>query len=207
MFPLNHNQLLPLERLEAIAEKEADLYKAALPFSHGVYDDVFDPSILDKVIDEFEEGEKTWKQFESKYEKKLQMNRDLSLQPVTRSLIHNLNSEPFLNFLEQLTGIRGLIPDPYLQGGGLHKIPRGGKLGVHVDFNGHKTMHVYRRLNVLVYLNRDWDEAWGGYFELWDQEKNGCVKKLLPIFNRMAIFTTTSTSFHGSVITGSTPWP
>ena len=170
MFPLNHNQLLPLERLEAIAEKEADLYKAALPFSHGVYDDVFDPIILDKVIDEFEEGEKTWRQFESKYEKKLQMNRDLSLQPVTRSLIHNLNSEPFLNFLEKLTGISGLIPDPYLQGGGLHKIPRGGKLGVHVDFNGHKTMHVYRRLNVLVYLNRGWDEAWGDYFELWDQK-------------------------------------
>ncbi len=200
MFTLNHNEMLPLEKLEKIAKSEADNYKNAAPFAHGVYDDVFPPELLDKVIEEFEEGEKQWKEFESKYEKKLQMNRDINLQPVTRALIHNLNSEPFLNFLEELTGIEGLIPDPYLAGGGLHKIPRGGKLGVHVDFNQHTTMNVYRRLNVLVYLNKDWQEEWGGHFELWDEKQEGCQKKLLPLFNRMAIFTTTSTSFHGHPI-------
>lgn len=193
----NHNQLLPFARLDSIAANEAENYKNAAPFAHGVYDDVFNSEVLDKVIEEFEEGEKEWLQFESKYEKKLQMNRDINLQPVTRALIHNLNSEPFLNFLEKLTGIKGLIPDPYLSGGGLHKIPRGGKLGVHVDFNEHATMNVYRRLNVLVYLNKDWQEEWGGHFELWDEKRLGPVKRVLPIFNRMAIFTTTSTSFHG----------
>jgi Rps23 Pro-64 3,4-dihydroxylase Tpa1-like proline 4-hydroxylase len=197
MFAFNHNQMLPLEKLDQIAEAEAENYKNAAPFEHGVYDDVFDPDILDKVIEEFEEGEKSWKEFESKYEKKLQMNRDINLQPVTRSLIHNLNSEPFLNFLEKLTGIKGLIPDPYLAGGGLHKIPRGGKLGVHVDFNQHTTMNVYRRLNVLIYLNKDWQEEWLGHFQLWDENKEGCKKKILPNFNRMAIFSTTNTSFHG----------
>ncbi|PCK08429.1 MAG: hypothetical protein COA42_09255 [Alteromonadaceae bacterium] len=119
------------------------------------------------------------------------------MQPITRALIHNLNSEPFLNFLSKLTGIKGLIPDPYLAGGGLHKIQRGGKLGVHVDFNEHETMNVYRRINVLVYLNKDWLKEWGGHFELWDGDKQGCITKLLPLFNRMAIFTTTATSFHG----------
>lgn len=193
----NHNEMLPYARLEEIATNESEAYINAEPFAHGVYDNVFDPALLDKVIDEFEEGEKSWKEFESKYEKKLQMNRDVNLQPVTRALIHNLNSEPFLNFLEKLTGIEGLIPDPYLAGGGLHKIPRGGKLGVHVDFNEHTTMNVYRRLNVLVYLNKDWQEEWGGHFELWDEHKKGAIKKVLPIFNRMAIFTTTNTSFHG----------
>ncbi len=197
MFSLNHNQLLPIDKLGSIAANQADEYINAAPFAHGVYDDVFAPELLDKVIDEFEEGEKTWKEFESKYEKKLQMNRDINLQPVTRAFIHNLNSEPFLNFLEKLTGIKGLIPDPYLSGGGLHKIPRGGKLGVHVDFNEHTTMNVYRRLNVLIYLNRDWKEEWGGNFELWDEKQLGCQKKVAPLFNRMAIFTTTATSFHG----------
>ena len=86
---------------------------------------------------------------------------------------------------------------PYLEGGGLHKIPRGGKLGVHVDFNEHQSMDVYRRINVLVYLNKDWLEEWGGHFELWDEKKRGCITKVLPIFNRMAVFTTTATSFHG----------
>ncbi|WP_086930539.1 2OG-Fe(II) oxygenase [Agarilytica rhodophyticola] len=197
MFNLNHNQLLPITKLEQIAEFESERYINSHPYAHGVYDDVFEPELLDIIINEFEEGEKQWKEFESKYEKKLQMNRDINLQPVTRAFIHNLNSEPFLNFLENLTGIKGLIPDPYLVGGGLHKIPRGGKLGVHVDFNEHTTMNVYRRLNVLVYLNKDWKEEWGGHLELWDEKREGCQKRLLPLYNRMAIFTTTNTSFHG----------
>ena len=197
MFSLNHNQLLPTEKLEKIADDQALAYQQASPFAHGVYDDVFDISLLDKVIEEFEEGEKEWKEFDTKYEKKFQMNKDINLQPVTRAFIHNLNSEPFLSFLEKLTGIDGLIPDPYLEGAGLHKIPRGGKLGVHVDFNGHNKMNVYRRLNVLIYLNKDWKEEYGGYFELWDEQQGSCQKKLLPLFNRMAIFSTTSTSFHG----------
>lgn len=194
---LNHNQFLPYEKLMDLADAHADAYQQAAPFAHGVYDDVFDPELLDKVIAEFEEGEKQWKEFDTKYEKKYQMNKDINLQPVTRALIHNLNSEPFLAFLEKLTGIDGLIPDPYLEGAGLHKIPRGGKLGVHVDFNGHNKMSVYRRLNVLIYLNKDWKEEYGGHFELWDGQQGSCQKKLLPVFNRMAIFSTTSTSFHG----------
>ena len=194
---LNHNQMVPFENLYKLAEEQAETYKTAKPFAHGYYDDVFPEELLDGVIEEFELGEKQWREFESKYEKKLQMNQDCNLQPITRALIHNLNSEPFLKFLTKLTGIEGLIPDPYLVGGGLHKIERGGKLGVHVDFNVHEVMAVTRRLNVLVYLNKDWLEEWGGHFELWDADKKGCEAKFLPLFNRMAIFTTTSTSFHG----------
>lgn len=198
MFELNHNQLLPVEKLDkVIAEGAAEAYANAHPFPFGFYDNLFDESLLSRVIEEFEEGEKEWKSFETEYEKKLQMNKDINLQPVTRALIHNLNSEPFLSFLEKLTGIEGLVPDPYLEGGGLHKIERGGKLGVHVDFNQHKKMGVYRRLNVLIYLNKDWKEEYGGHFELWDGVEGTCQQKILPVFNRMAIFTTTSTSFHG----------
>lgn len=197
MYALNHNQMLPLARLTEIADGEAQNYQQAWPYAHGVYDNLFPEELLDQVIAEFEEGEKQWREFESKYEKKFQMNNDVNMQPVTRAFIHNLNSEPFLSFLEKLTGVEGLIPDPYLQGAGLHKIPRGGKLGIHVDFNEHRKMNLYRRLNVLIYLNRDWKEEYGGHFELWNEKKNQCEKKLLPIFNRMAIFTTTATSFHG----------
>lgn len=205
MYTLNHNQMLPLARLTEIADSEAKNYQQAWPFAHGVYDNLFPEELLDKVISEFEEGEKQWREFESKYEKKFQMNNDVNMQPVTRAFIHNLNSEPFLAFLEKLTGVEGLIPDPYLQGAGLHKIPRGGKLGIHVDFNEHRKMNLYRRLNVLIYLNRDWTEEYGGHFELWNEKKNQCEKRLLPIFNRMAIFTTTATSFHGHPVPLSCP--
>ncbi|MFV8819491.1 2OG-Fe(II) oxygenase [Haliea sp. E17] len=197
MFNLSHNEFLPYDKLNEISERFADGYKSAIPFAHGVFDDVFDPALLDEIIKEFEAGEKTWTEFKTKYEKKYQMSHDIALQPVSRAFIHNLNSEPFIRFLERLTGIQGLIPDPYLFGGGLHKIPRGGKLGVHVDFNHHRLMQVNRRINLLIYLNKDWKEEYGGHFELWDEKKHSCVTKILPTFNRMAIFTTTPTSFHG----------
>ena len=200
MFALNHNEFLPIDKLKSIAQDCSENYREALPFAHGVYDDVFAPEILDKVIEEFDQGEKQWHAFETKYEKKFQMSEDVMLPPVTRAFIHNLNSEPFLRFLEELTGIEGLIPDPYLSGAGMHRIPMGGKLGVHVDFNRHSIMKVHRRLNLLIYLNKDWKEDYGGHFELWDQNKNACVKKVLPIYNRMALFTTTNTSFHGHPI-------
>lgn len=106
MQSFNHNEMLPLEKLTQIANSESENYIHAAPFAHGVYDNVFSPELLDKVIEEFETGEKQWTEFESKYEKKLQMNRDINLQPVTRALIHNLNSEPYLAFLEKLTGDR-----------------------------------------------------------------------------------------------------
>ncbi len=192
-----YNSMLPYEKLEALAKEEHNNYQTAAPFKHGVYDEVFDPEVLDAILDEIETVESNWKSFETVYEKKLQFNRDQNLPPITRAFIHNLNSEPFLEFLSELTGIQGLIPDPYLVGGGIHKIPRGGKLGVHVDFNQHDKLNAFRRLNVIIYLNKDWKEEYGGHFQLWREATGGCEKKVLPIFNRMAIFTTTNTSFHG----------
>jgi Rps23 Pro-64 3,4-dihydroxylase Tpa1-like proline 4-hydroxylase len=68
----------------------------------------------------------------------------------------------FIDFLETLTGITGLLPDPHLWGGGLHQIQRGGFLKVHADFNRHERLDLDRRLNLLVYLNKDWKEEYGG---------------------------------------------
>jgi Rps23 Pro-64 3,4-dihydroxylase Tpa1-like proline 4-hydroxylase len=81
--------------------------------------------------------------------------------------VHFLNSQPFLEFLQQLTGIKEtLIPDPYFEGGGFHEIKPGGYLKMHVDFHKHKLTKLDRRLNILVYLNEDWKEEYGGHFEL-----------------------------------------
>ncbi len=194
---ISHNGMLPLEKLKQLALENREQYASNQPFPHIVLDDVFPPEILDVVLKEFETGELKWKEYSSKYEKKFQMNEDASMPEVSRQFLHNLNSQPFLEFLSVLTGIEGLIPDPYLKGGGYHQIPRGGKLGIHIDFNRHNVMSVYRRLNVIIYLNKDWDESYGGHFELWNELDGECKKKVLPIFNRMAIFTTTQKSFHG----------
>lgn len=118
--------------------------------------------------------------------------------PKVRELIHFLNSEPFLVFLQELTSIKeSLIGDPYLIGGGLHEIKRGGLLKVHADFNKHTLTGLDRRLNVLVYLNKDWKEEYGGHFELWDKDMQRSAKKILPAFNTLAMFSTTDFSYHG----------
>lgn len=107
------------------------------------------------------------------------------------------NSAPFLQFLEGLTTVDGLIPDPYFSGGGFHEIARDGKLGIHADFRIQNQLHLNRRLNVLIYLNKNWDQSYGGELEIWDREMSGKVKGIAPVFNRCVIFNTDANSYHG----------
>ena len=144
-----------------------------------------------------EKDDGSWHQFDNNREKKLASLGDEQLGPYTRALIANLNSGTFINFLEKLTGIKGLVGDPYLEGAGMHRIEPGGKLSVHVDFNKHGKMNLDRRLNILIYLNEDWEEEYGGHFELWNKDMSQAVVKILPLFNRMAMFSTTEISLHG----------
>lgn len=54
-----------------------------------------------------------------------------------------------------------------------------------------------RKLNLLLYLNKDWNEEWGGDLELWDKNKENCITKISPIANRCVIFNTTGFAWHG----------
>lgn len=100
-----------------------------------------------------------------------------------------LNSPPVLRFLEELTGIPALVPDPYYLGGGLHQIERGGFLKIHADFNWREQMRLHRRINLLIYLNKDWKDEYGGHLELWDgNQVGGCRKKILPVFGAVRDF-------------------
>jgi Rps23 Pro-64 3,4-dihydroxylase Tpa1-like proline 4-hydroxylase len=117
--------------------------------------------------------------------------------PYVRFFFAHLNSIFFLGFLSELTGIPDLISDPYFDGAGLHETLPGGWLDVHADFNFHGASFLDRRLNVLVYLNRDWREEWGGALELWNADLSRCGRRVVPAFNRTVVFSTTDASFHG----------
>lgn len=99
--------------------------------------------------------------------------------------------------MEKLTGIDHIILDTHFEGGGTHEIKAGGFLKVHTDFNWHKTLRLDRSINLLIYLNEEWDESWGGELELWDSEMKGKVVSTAPIFNRTVVFSTTGYSYHG----------
>ena len=98
---------------------------------------------------------------------------------------------------QQLTGIDGLLPDPHMTGGGLHQYLPGAELRVHADFNKLPGYGLDRRLNLLLYLNPAWDEAWGGALELWDRDMQACVQRIAPVANRCVVFSTTRDSYHG----------
>ena len=162
-------------------------------------DGLFDDADLEAVLREFPgPGAIEWRKFDSPREKKLGYFHESSVVNDTiRRFLDAMNGFEMLLFLEALTGIQGLIPDPYFGGGGLHQIEPGGFLKVHADFNVHPKLKLDRRLNMLIYLNKNWSEEYGGHLELWDAETLMPRKKVLPVFNRTVVFSTTDTSLHG----------
>lgn len=115
----------------------------------------------------------------------------------TRSFVNYLNSKPFLSILESITGIKNLHGDPDLQGGGIHAIGAGGFLKLHTDFNWHKKMNMHRRLNLLIYLNNDWQDEWLGAIELWDPTATEKLASFMPTLGTALLFETSDKSYHG----------
>lgn len=175
----------------------AERYSDGHPFPHIIIDDFFDPEILEQILAEFPAPNKKWKEFDNEREIKLATRGESRIPNFTRQFLYNLNSETFLNFLSDLTGIKNLISDPYFEGGGLHQILPGGKLAIHADFNKHSKLKLDRKLNILIYLNKNWKEQYGGHLELWDKSMKECRCKVMPVFNRVVIFTTQSDTYHG----------
>lgn len=119
------------------------------------------------------------------------------LPPLITSMFYELSSPPFLRFLESVTGISGLIPDPYYEGGGLHCSGPGGVLVPHTDFHYYERLHLYRRINLLLYLNPEWDESFGGCLELWRKGDREPTRRVVPNWGTCVIFRTDDDSVHG----------
>jgi hypothetical protein len=127
--------------------------------------------------------------------------------PVAR-LNKLLASSTFLDDLAYITEIPNLLADEQLVGGGMHLTGPGGRLDVHVDFNFIPERKIHRRLNLLLYLNPTWEEAWGGHIQLWDKDVKNCREAFAPRQNRCVIFETSDISFHGvAPVTTAAPYP
>lgn len=195
---LTMESFLPLARMRELAAAGDSSYINAKPYPHVVFDNFFDPALLDVVLEEFPRPDAIkWQRFDNAREVKLASAAESSFGGTTRLLMYHLNSITFLEFLSRITGIDNLIPDPSFEGGGLHQIVPGGKLGVHADFNKHKKYGLDRRLNLLLYLNKNWREEYGGHLELWGRDMARCEAKVLPLFNRVMVFGTTDFTYHG----------
>lgn len=174
-------------------------YVGADPFPHIALDNFLPAERYRALASEFPGPEADiWLQFRSgKENKKLQSRDHDALPPAIRDFVSEANGPEFIRFLEGLTGIKGLAADPELHGGGLHQTLPGGHLGMHVDYNFHTVTKLDRRLNVILYLNDQWDERWGGNLEFWDEDVRNRVQSIAPVGNRLVVFNTDERSWHG----------
>lgn len=190
---------------KAAGKAAADSYRAQPPYPHGSFDDFLPPEVLDRVIEELQQLPEAETSFDRPQEKLKTSYIPERLPTYTRQLFYALNSRPFVQFLENMTGIKGLIPDPYFAGGGVHVVATGGHLDIHADFNHNEILNLERRLNVLIYLNKDWKEEYGGSFEIWNTDMTEKVSSFVPVFNRMVCFNTGSDTWHGNPSTVNHP--
>jgi len=173
-------------------------YDNADPFPHIIIDDFLPEDTLNEVLNQFPTSRDIdWWSFNNNNEIKLGTKNEIQMPQIARSVCAELNSGYVLDWLEALTSVKGLVADTRLIGGGLHQIQSGGKLGIHIDFNVEPRTGLSRQLNLLVYLNKNWFDNYGGHLELWNADKTKCVQKVAPIFNRCVIFNTNGKPWHG----------
>jgi len=190
--------VLEYERLETIAEQRKEDFAAADPFPHTVIDDFLPAEVAEKVLAEFPKPDEKWIRYNHYNENKLGLTDIDLMGSTTGAVFEALWSDRFAAFVEKLTGIRDLITDPELDGAGLHQTLPGGFLNMHVDFLVHnKHRHWSRQVNLLIYLNKDWQSEWNGDLEIWDAQMKRHVASVVPVFNRCVIFHTQRRSFHG----------
>lgn len=199
------------DKFSAKVDDLCQSYISASPYPFAYFDDLFDDAVLNEVnreIDQsnFQKDVRSIDGVEVKTRSDFEDNE--SLPPITRRVFQLINGGKFLNIVSRLTGINGLISDPYYDGGGINVIENNGTLAVHVDGTTQHRMQVCRRINAILFLNDDWDPNWNGYHEQWDFTKKElspfddnqewkCVRKILPKKNRLFLFTTNDHSWHG----------
>ena len=192
-------------RLSALAAELA----AAQPFPHLVLDD-FIALPPREIVSAFPDPDWTgWKAFNDAYQFNKRQCADIdALPPLFQAMVGELCGPAFLSFLEKISGIRGLLPDPYLVGGGLHSSGAGGVLAPHADFHHYPRLELFRRINVLVYFNPDWKPEFGGCLELYRKGATQPEREVVPEFGRMVMFLTDDRSIHGFTrpITGTPRW-
>ncbi len=195
--------LFPYERRQWALGGLAEQYSRNEPYPHILLADFLDTEIALEMAREFPQPvTQAWTQYKHANENKLGMPRRELFPALLGAVTDELNSPEFVAWISQLTGIPNLLADPMLEGGGLHQSERGGYLNVHTDFSQHHFRpNWHRRVNLILYLNPDWDESWGGSLELWEKSAEGkmtrCVAKYPPLLNHAIIFTTSEKSLHG----------
>ena len=190
------------KRLKSYASRDWDQN----PFGHLVVDDFLPSEIIESMLKSLtnfvEQSRSEWRVYENPLEKKALLNDYSKFPNEIYSYFLALGSPAVTARMTSISGIDNLVPDSGLHGGGVHLHTRGGKLNVHQDYSLHPRTGLQRRLNIILYLNPDWDASWGGGLGLYSEDTtleqpNELVKEIACLYNRAVIFDTAPGSWHG----------
>ncbi len=163
------------------------------PFPYWILDHHWSEARLRCIAEEFPPyHDARWRHYPMEQERGKKAGAEHMWGDFTRRWFDEIRAQPFVEWLQTLTGIDGLVADTL--GGGMHCTGEGGRLGLHTDFSVHPQLpHLTRRINLLVFLNPVWEREWGGVLYLGKQKE----VEVVPVLNRMCLFETSARSFHG----------
>ena len=173
------------------------------PFNYWIIDNFFEPELANQLSEEFlEYNNPNWFNYNNPLENKKTINNYYFFPSATYKVFFRLSSNAFVNYLNEVTEIKNLIPDLGLHGAGWHIHEKGGKVNIHLDYSVHPKLGLQRKLNLIIYLTKNWNPSWGGSLEFWnhDPDTNKPLEKAVTIeniFNRAILFDTTQNSWHG----------
>lgn len=182
-----------ITRLPELSQK----FSEAKPFEHVIIDSFFSDALAEKLYAEFPEPSSQWHHYDNPIEQKYALN-DLAGLMSFKDTFNYLQTPEVLSLMREITCIEDLEADPYLHGAGLHAYPAdGGKLDIHLDYCVHPISGKERRVNLIVYLNKNWNTSWGGQLQLWDAKLEKCCELVPSAFNSAVMFRTSDVSYHG----------
>ena len=187
-------------RYARLAVENAERYAQADPYPHISFDNFLPADVATAITASYPDPatfDERWRFHNNANVRRYFLDDATQFDHRLKLFASAVNSRSFLLFLETLTGIEAVLPDPYFMGGGAMLTGLGGFLNIHADFNFHHKLQAWRRLNALFYLTPGWNADWGGDLELWSTDGTARVKSIAPLFNRLVIFSTTSESYHG----------
>lgn len=214
---MNHNnELIKIKKdyLENINNSEEDIlnkfgnwtndidilktvFLNASPFEHIVIDNFLNEDYANELYNFFPEKFDNWYIYENPIEVKYSYDNINDINDKLKNYFYYLSCEKMVDIFRKLTNINDLTYDEYLHGAGLHCHPKYGRLNLHLDYEKHPITGKERRLNIILFLTKDWKQEWGGQNELWDKDVTKCIAKTDIKFNRAIIFKTNDISWHG----------
>lgn len=172
-------------------------FKEAQPYEHIVINNFLEESYAEKLHELFPKEHSTWHKYENPLEVKSTFDNIELLPEELKNYFYYLSSNELLNLISELTDIKSLEYDEYLHGAGLHSHTRYGRLNIHLDYEKHPFSGKERRINIILFISKNWNPEWNGANELWNKDVTKCISKTNVVFNSAIIFKTNDISWHG----------